>query len=68
MLEILFHLVFEVVLYGKGYWTLRLVSWGRIKPARWSDTTVSLIGLLVTAAWCVPLFIWLTSGSAGQAT
>lgn len=61
MLEVLFHLLFEVVFYGKGYWTLRLVSGGRIKPARWSDGAVMLTGIFATAAWCVPLLIWLTS-------
>ncbi len=63
MLEALFHLLFEVLLYGKGYWTLRLLSGGRIKPDKWNDGIVTLIGLLATAAWCVPLVIWLASDS-----
>lgn len=61
MLEALFHLLFEVVLYGRGYWTLRLLSGGRIQPGKWSDGAVTLVGLVVTAAWCVPLIIWLVS-------
>lgn len=59
MLEALFTFVFEVVLYGKGYWTLRLLSAGRIKPQRWNDGMVCLVGLLVTLVWCVPLVLWL---------
>lgn len=61
MLEVAFHLLFEVVFYGKGYWTLRLLSGGRIKPDKWSDGTVILAGIVATAVWCVPLLAWLTS-------
>ncbi|MDN5514579.1 MAG: hypothetical protein L0G82_05030 [Pseudomonas sp.] len=61
MLEALFSLVFEVVLYGKGYWTLKLVSAGRIQPKRWNDSLVALVGLVATLAWCVPLLLWLAS-------
>jgi len=61
MLEALFSFVFEVVLYGKGYWTLRLVSAGRIQPKRWNESLVALVGLLATLAWCMPLLLWLTS-------
>jgi hypothetical protein len=60
MLEALFHLLVEVLLYGKGYWTLRLFSVGRIRPGGWNDGLVSLVGLLVTLLWAVPLLIWLS--------
>lgn len=55
MLEALLTFVFEVVLYGKGYGTLKLLSAGRIKPQRWNDGLVSLVGVLATLLWCVPL-------------
>lgn len=61
MLEALFSLVFEVVLYSKGYWTLQLVSAGRIQPKRWNDSLVALVGLVATLVWCVPLLLWLSS-------
>jgi hypothetical protein len=60
MLEALFHLVVEVLLYGKGYWTLRLLSVGRIRPGCWNDGLVSLVGLLATLLWAAPLLIWLS--------
>jgi hypothetical protein len=62
MLEALFHLLFEVLLYGKGYWTLRLLSGGRIQPGKWNDGIVILVGFAVTVAWGLPLIIWLASG------
>lgn len=60
MLEALFHLLVEVLLYGKGYWILRLLSVGRIRPGSWNDGLVSLVGLLATLLWAVPLLIWLS--------
>lgn len=59
MLDAVLHGLVEVVLYGKGYWTVRLLSGGRIDPGKWRESVVTLIGLLVTAAWCVPLLVWL---------
>jgi hypothetical protein len=60
LIEALFHFLVEVLLYGKGYWSLRLLSLGRIEPSDWNDGLVSAIGLAVTLAWCVPLLLWLT--------
>ncbi|MVW74731.1 hypothetical protein [Pseudomonas xionganensis] len=59
MIEALFNFLVEVLLYGKGYAALRLLSLGRIKPSTWNDSMVSVVGLLVTLAWCVPLLFWL---------
>ena len=61
MTEALFHFVVEVLLYGKGYAVLRVLSLGRIKPGTWNDGIVSVVGFLVTLAWCVPLLLWLGS-------
>lgn len=60
MLEVMSYLLIEVVIYGQGYWALRLLSAGRIRPDRWNQAMVCLIGVLVTVAWCVPLLLWLT--------
>ncbi|MES2820682.1 MAG: hypothetical protein V4812_17055 [Pseudomonadota bacterium] len=60
MIEALIHFVLEVLLYGKGYGALRLLSFGRIRPGRWNDGLVQLVGLAVTLAWVLPLLIWLT--------
>nr|WP_298170607.1 hypothetical protein [uncultured Pseudomonas sp.] len=56
-MEALFYFLVEVLLYGKGYWSLRLLS---IDPRGWSDGLVSLVGLMVTLAWLVPLLLWMT--------
>nr|WP_298116011.1 hypothetical protein [uncultured Pseudomonas sp.] len=60
MTEALFHFLVEVLLYGKGYWALRLLSLGLIDPRRWNDVLVSLVGFMVTLAWFVPLLLWMT--------
>jgi hypothetical protein len=59
-MEALFYFLVEVLLYGKGYWSLRLLSLGRIDPRSWNDGLVSLVGLMVTLAWFVPLVLWVT--------
>jgi hypothetical protein len=56
-MEALFHFLVEVLLYGKGYWALRLLS---IDPRGWNDGLVSLVGLMVTLVWLVPLLLWVT--------
>lgn len=62
MAEVLSYLLIEVLIYRQGYWALRLLSFGRIRPDGWSDARVGLVGVLVTVAWCVPLLLWLTGG------
>lgn len=59
-METLFYFLVEVLLYGKGYWSLRLLSLGRVDPGSWNDGLVSLVGLMVTLAWFVPLVLWVT--------
>jgi hypothetical protein len=59
-MDALFYFLVEVLLYGKGYWSLRLLSLGRIDPSSWNDGWVSLVGLMVTLAWFVPLVLWAT--------
>ena len=61
MIEALASFLVEVLLYGKGYWSLRILSLGRIDPHRWNDGLVSLVGLMVTLAWCVPLVLWVSA-------
>jgi hypothetical protein len=60
LIEVFASFLGEVLLYGKGYWALRILSLGKIEPYRWNDGMVSLVGFLVTLAWCVPLVLWVT--------
>lgn len=61
----LVHALVEVLLYGQGYWLLRVLSGGRIEPKRWNDGLVALVGLAFTLAWAVPLIVWLGCRNGG---